>query len=175
MIGSFYIAAQSDRNAANGASDAACDALRMRIAVDGKDDAFEGRRAAFTESLKRMERASECTAASDRRENGRIERSAGVENSFAAPFVCVETSEFCGNVTDGVIGSGDEDDVGLEDASGNAGKSMACSDGANGGTSGSLRAGDDGGNFPVGTMQVAAQDASEAARSYNRNGGGHCA
>lgn len=175
VISGFDVSTQSDRNSADGARDAARDALRVRVALDGKDNAIERRRGALTKSLKRMERASESASASERRENGRIEGAAGVKNDFAATFVSAETREFCGDFMNGVIGSGDENDVSLENAGGNAGKGITGSDGADGGTRGGLRTCDDSADFPVDAMQTASQDASEASGSYNRNGGGHCA
>lgn len=175
VIGSFDISAQSDRNASDGTCDAASDALRTGIALYGEDDAIERRGGAVTESLERMDRASEGAAARERGEDGRIERAAGVENDFAAPLVSAETREVCSDVAYRVVGSSDQDNAGMQDARGNPSEGVTGSDGANGGARGSFRARNDGGNFPIGTMQAAAQDASEAASAYNRDGGGHCA
>lgn len=120
-----------------------------------------------------MEAASRSATTRERRKNGGIESATCVQHNFAAPFFARDACELCRDVANRIIGRGDEDDVGLKDATGNAGKSIASSDGADCKTRGRLRARDNSGNFPIDAMQAAAQDASQTTCSYNRNGGGH--
>jgi hypothetical protein len=134
VIDGLGISTHGDGKAAYGASYAARDALRARIAVDSKDHAFERRRAAPAESLERVNRARGGAATRQRSEHRLIERATGMQDHFAAPLFAADAREFGGNFGDSVVRSGDQNDVSVEHAAGNTIECVAGANGASRGT-----------------------------------------
>lgn len=122
-----------------------------------------------------MNCAGDGSAFRERSEDGIVESAAGMEDNLAAPLVPADACEFRGNFRNYVVGSGNEHDVRVKDAAGDARERETASDGSNRGASGGVGTRNNGANFPVRATQAAAENASQAAGSYDGDCGGHCA
>jgi len=170
--------------AAEVAADAASGAQGGGSAFDRADASVERRYAASAERLQGMQRAGGGAEAFERLENAAVESAVGVKHYFtgqfsaplpdifAAPFpgdtaatggFPAEARQRFGDGGDGAIGSGDEDDVGSEQARIQARVRAAAADGAGGGAGVLRGAADDGADAPALLAEAAREGAAYAA------------
>jgi len=168
----FGLAARGDASgfAAEAADHLTYDAEGLGMALDSEEDAIELGAGAGAEGLHGVDDADPGAMVGEGMEGGGGERAAGMDDDFARQFFSGEALEAEGNFGERVVGDGEEDDAGVEEAAGETGDGDAGPDGANRGARRGQIPRDDGANLPAGLAQTRTQAARYAACTDKRNG-----
>src|SRR5579859_36912 len=137
-----------DGTGAKAARNAARDAHRGGITLDGEDFSFERGNSHAAERLQRMHRANSGSAIFQGIERARTDGAARLQNNFALKFFSADAREFGGDLCEDAIGRGDQDYLRGEDVAREASVRAARANGTNGFASAGFAARDDGPDFP---------------------------